>query len=81
MGKGIANPTAMILSAGMMLDWLGEQHDVEACRVGGRLLRDAVDRTYRSHAVRPVDQGGEDGTRAVAEAVVAALDAAEAAAR
>ena len=27
MGKGLANPTAMILSAAMMLDWLGERHD------------------------------------------------------
>ena len=73
MGKGIANPTAMILSAAMMLDWLGERHGVEACTVAGKLLQDAVDRAYRSRAIRPVDQGGRDGTRAVAEAVVAAL--------
>src|SRR5499427_3782100 len=27
MGKGIANPTAMILSAGLMLDWLADKFD------------------------------------------------------
>src|SRR5205085_7524903 len=26
MGKGLANPTAMILSAALMLDWLGDRH-------------------------------------------------------
>jgi 3-isopropylmalate dehydrogenase len=30
-GKGLANPTAMILSAAMMLDWLGERHRVPQC--------------------------------------------------
>ncbi|KIT16165.1 isocitrate/isopropylmalate dehydrogenase family protein [Jannaschia aquimarina] len=35
-GKGIANPFAMILSAGMMLDWLGLRHGDDA------LIRDAV---------------------------------------
>jgi 3-isopropylmalate dehydrogenase len=29
-GKGIANPAAMVLSAAMMLDWLGTRHDVQA---------------------------------------------------
>ena len=27
-GKGLANPTAMFLSAGMMLEWLGDRHGV-----------------------------------------------------
>ena len=27
MGQGMANPTAMILSAAMMLDWLADKHD------------------------------------------------------
>ena len=29
-GKGIANPIAQILSAGMMLDWLGEKQAAKA---------------------------------------------------
>ena len=31
-GRGVANPAAMFLSAAMMLEWLGEQHDVSAAR-------------------------------------------------
>ncbi len=34
-GRGVANPTAMFLSAAMMLEWLGELHDVNACRRAG----------------------------------------------
>ena len=30
-GRGVANPTAMFLSAAMMLDWLGERHGFAAC--------------------------------------------------
>jgi 3-isopropylmalate dehydrogenase len=26
MGRGLTNPTAMILSAAMMLDWLADRH-------------------------------------------------------
>ena len=33
-GKGLANPIAMILSAGMLLDWLGTRHD--DARLAGR---------------------------------------------
>ncbi len=43
MGKGLANPTAMILSTAMMLDWLADKHDHAAAaerraqdRDGGR---------------------------------------------
>ncbi len=30
-GQGKANPTAMLLSAAMMLEWLGERHGMTAC--------------------------------------------------
>ena len=35
-GQGKANPTAMFLSAAMMLDWLGEQHGVDGAKRPGR---------------------------------------------
>ena len=46
-GKGIANPTAMFLSAAMMLDWLGAQHDVPSCANGRVLLDAAVEKVFR----------------------------------
>ena len=37
-GRGLANPTAMFLSAAMMLDWLGDRHSSPACRQAARAL-------------------------------------------
>lgn len=73
-GLGIANPTAMILSAAMMLEWLGRTRGIEACTEAGRRLGRAVDRVFAEARARPVDLGGRDGTLAVARAVVAALE-------
>ena len=52
-GRGVANPTAMFLSAAMMLEWLGELHDVNACRRAGRELTQAVERTFRERHAAP----------------------------
>src|SRR5580704_5136647 len=38
MGKGLANPTAMILSAAMMLDWLAERHDHDGAARAARAI-------------------------------------------
>ncbi|WP_179380567.1 isocitrate/isopropylmalate dehydrogenase family protein [Jannaschia marina] len=42
-GQGIANPFAMILSAGMMLDWLGRRHEMPAMVADAARLQAAVD--------------------------------------
>ena len=70
-GQGIANPTAMILSAAMMLEWLGETREVPAAVAAGALLREAVDAAYEA-GLRPAELGGV-GTRAVADAVLAQI--------
>ena len=41
-GQGIANPIAAILSAAMMLDWLGRRHASAALIRGGQLIEAAV---------------------------------------
>lgn len=46
-GQGRANPVAMILSAAMMLEWLGEKHDRSDLGLGGRLIRSAVDDAFQ----------------------------------
>jgi len=65
-GKGIANPTAMMLSAAMMLVHLKEQ--TAAAR-----LRSAVEKVYAERKHLTPDSGGSAGTREFTDAVIAAL--------
>jgi tartrate dehydrogenase/decarboxylase/D-malate dehydrogenase len=65
-GKGIANPLAAILSAGMLLDHLG-------LTKGATALRRAVAVVLRAGKPRTPDLGGNATTRAVAEAVLEAM--------
>lgn len=65
-GKGIANPTAAILSAAMLLDHIGETH-------AGELLRDAVCAVLADGEVRTRDFGGASTTRDFTDAVCAAV--------
>src|SRR5690606_23453919 len=61
-GQGKANPTAMLLSAAMMLDWLGEQHGNEACRRAAERLTRAVETAFSERGLRTCEYGGSDGT-------------------
>ena len=74
-GKGLANPTAMFLSAAMMLEWLGERHGVRQCIDAAQLLEAAVDRVFAEHTVLTPEFGGRDGTAAVTKALIAAVEA------
>src|ERR1700729_1264834 len=72
MGQGKANPTAMILSAAMMLDWLpGTKGIARAAEAGERIER-AVDKVY-ANGIKPMEFGGSNGTSDIAKAVLAAL--------
>jgi 3-isopropylmalate dehydrogenase len=73
MGKGLANPTAMILSAALMLDWLADKHNHPAAASAAQKIERAVDSAF-AIGLRPREFGGTDGTAAVAKAVLAALD-------
>jgi 3-isopropylmalate dehydrogenase len=75
-GTGKANPTAMILSAAMMLDWLGRRHGHAAAREAAGLLEAAVDRAFEK-GLRSCDLGGRAGTGDVARAVIAELSEVE----
>src|SRR2546429_9952111 len=47
MGQGKANPTAMILSAAMMLAWLADKHRLESAAERGERNESAGDKAYR----------------------------------
>jgi 3-isopropylmalate dehydrogenase len=76
MGKGLANPAAMILSAAMMLDWLAERHGHDGAARAARAIERAVDRAFAS-GLRACEFGGSDGTSAIAAAVLRELKPAD----
>jgi len=64
-GRQIAGPTAMLLTAAMMLDWMGEE-DARAAQAAVR-LRTAVEADLRAHG------GTRRSTAEVGDAVIAGL--------
>ena len=72
-GQGKANPMAMILSAAMMLDWLGLRHKAPALRDDGARLRQAVETVIARGDVLTGDLGGTAGTADASRAVLAEL--------
>ena len=72
-GQGIANPSAMILSAAMMLDWLAERHGDAALADGARVIEAALQDALANGSVRPRDFGGTSGTADIVRAVLERL--------
>ncbi len=65
-GKGKANPAALMLSAAMMLEHLGEMD-------AGRRMRDAIVATIRDDGIRTGDLGGKASTMEFAKATARRL--------
>ena len=57
-GKNVANPTSLILSAAMMLNWLGGQRGIQKLMDAGQAISDAVDATIDEPSNRTRDLGG-----------------------
>ncbi|MBX2804864.1 MAG: isocitrate/isopropylmalate dehydrogenase family protein [Hyphomicrobiales bacterium] len=68
-GQGLANPAAMILSAAMMLDWLGHKHEMEAVLKDGERLRAAVHAAISGRRALTRDLGGTATTDDFAKVV------------
>jgi isocitrate dehydrogenase (NAD+) len=65
-GKGLANPTALLMSSILMLDYLGE-------RSAARRIETALETVYSQGKHTTKDVGGPAGTDEFTEAVIAAL--------
>jgi 3-isopropylmalate dehydrogenase len=63
-GLDKANPTSMILSVAMLLQWLGEHHVKPALLKAGHAIEAAVDAVLANPAHRTSDLGGSASTRA-----------------
>jgi 3-isopropylmalate dehydrogenase len=68
-----ANPTSMILSVAMLLEWLGDKRQNDKCRAAGIAMHAAVEEVLADPETRTADIGGRIGTRAFGQAVAAAL--------
>ena len=66
-GSGRANPTAMLVSAAMMLQWLGQRHANAHCQLAGERLDAAVTTGYAEGDFLPYEFGGTSGTMEVAD--------------
>src|SRR5438067_5852471 len=67
-GKDMANPTALLQSAVLMLEHLQEKTTAE-------LVQSALEKVYAEGKVLTRDVGGQSGTAAFADAVIAAVEA------
>ncbi len=72
-GKGIGNPVALMLSAGMLMEWLGVKHSRRDLEEAWPALQRAVETALSDPANRTPDLGGSGSTDGLANAVVAAL--------
>ena len=72
-GKDRANPTSLILSAAMLLEWMATRQRNDSLAAAARSIDAAVDATLKNPATRTADLGGKTGTREFAEAVAAKI--------
>jgi 3-isopropylmalate dehydrogenase len=73
-GQDKANPTATLLSAAMMLDWLCERHGIEQLGMAARVLDRTITRAFAEQRLRPMEFGGDQGLRAALAGIGEVLD-------
>jgi 3-isopropylmalate dehydrogenase len=71
-GKQTANPLSMVLSAKMMLEWLGERYSDPACTKAAAAIEAAVVETLKAKETVP-DLGGDKTTMGMAQAIADAI--------
>jgi 3-isopropylmalate dehydrogenase len=72
-GQDKANPTSLILSAAMLLEWHAKRRGNSAAGAAALAINGAIDGALAEPATRTVDLGGPLGTRAFAALVAARL--------
>lgn len=69
-GQAIANPTAMMLSAKLLLEWLGEQYEADSFLRGATGIESAVARTLTEGRHLTPDLGGSASTAEFTDTVI-----------
>jgi 3-isopropylmalate dehydrogenase len=73
-GRDLANPTSLILSAAMLLDWLGRRHGGAGFSRGAHLIEESIDAVLNNPATRTPDLGGSLGTDAFTATLCAEIN-------
>lgn len=76
MGQDKANPLAAILSGALMLDYLADKADVTACANAADAIERAVEAGFAAGRIRPMEFGGDMGTKAVTKEVIDLIEGA-----
>jgi 3-isopropylmalate dehydrogenase len=72
-GQDKANPTSLILSAAMLLDWHAEKRGNAAAGKASAAINAAIDTALADPATRTPDLGGKLGTKAFGEKIAATV--------
>jgi 3-isopropylmalate dehydrogenase len=72
-GLDRANPSSLVLSAAMLLDWIGRTRQREGFARGAAAIEQSVDALVEDPATRTADLGGPLGTRAFTAALCAQI--------
>lgn len=72
-GKNVANPSSLILSAAMLLDWLGQRRGNARLKNASAMIERAVDSVIDVPATRTRDLGGSLNTDAFTARIVDAV--------
>ena len=70
MGQDKANPLAAILSGALMLEYLADRSGNARYEDAARRIEFAVESGFEANAIRPMEFGGDMGTRAVTSVVL-----------
>jgi 3-isopropylmalate dehydrogenase len=73
-GRGIANPIATILSAAMLLDWLGAQREDDTARAAAKWVEKAVAAALADGSALTGDLDGSCSTTEAGDGVLQAVD-------
>lgn len=72
-GEGIANPTAILLSCAMMLNWLGDKYSIDEAKQAAKDLENSVLKTYEETNIRTPDLGGKNTTNDFIKEIISRL--------
>jgi 3-isopropylmalate dehydrogenase len=73
-GQNVANPSSLILSSAMLLDWRGRRDGNPALIQASRLINSALDTVLLNPGARTRDLGGNRDTDAFAKLIVATIE-------